>query len=76
MATYRPARLSVAKAATKPTVATDLDMVMCQVRSLNLPEDQDTAIVMKPAIRYGGHVRTSVMVLLKPRVFTTVGKKF
>ena len=76
MATYLPARFRVAKAAMKPTVATILEIVMCQVLSLNLPEDQDTAMVIKPAIRYGGHVRTSVIVLLKPRVLTTVGKKF
>ena len=50
-ATYQPARFKVAKAATKPTVATDLEMVVCQVRSLKCPDDHDTAMVTNPAIR-------------------------
>jgi hypothetical protein len=40
-----------AQATRKPIVATILEMVMCHVRSLNFPEDQDTAMVTTPAIR-------------------------
>jgi hypothetical protein len=32
-------------------VATILEMVMCHVRSLNFPDDQETAIVTAPAMR-------------------------
>ena len=71
--TYRtPIGLEVA-AMTKPTIATDLEAVMCQVRSLNLPDNQDTRIVLAPAMRYGGQVRTRVIVRPKSRVSTTVG---
>ena len=51
MAMYRPATLIGAHATRKPTVATHLEMVMCHVLSLNLPEDHDTAIVTTPAIK-------------------------
>ena len=71
--TYRPARSRVAAAAANPTVATALEMVICQVRSLNRPEDQETITVMTPAMRYGGQVRTRVTVVLRPSVSTTVG---
>jgi hypothetical protein len=47
-----------------------------QVLSLNLPEDHDHPIEINPAIRYGGQVRTRVIVSLNPRVWTAVGKKF
>lgn len=71
---YLPTTLleGITQATTKPIVATALEMVMCHVLSLNLPEDQETAIVTKPAMRYGGQVRTKVIVSLKPRVSTTV----
>ena len=69
--------MSIVKhAATNPIVATALEMVMCHVRSLNLPLLHETAIVTAPAIKYGGHVRTRVIVSLNPSVWTTVGKKF
>jgi hypothetical protein len=51
IAVYRPATLMGAEATRKPTTATHLEMVMCHVRSLNLPEDHETAIVTAPAIR-------------------------
>lgn len=51
MLVYRPAVSSVAQAAAKPTVATAFEIVMCHVRSLNLPDDQETKIVTAPAIR-------------------------
>lgn len=70
---YLPTILSVAAAAIKPTTATALDAVMCQVLSLNLPEDQDTRMVTAPAIRYGGQVKTNVIVVLKLSVLTTEG---
>lgn len=53
-----------------------LNLPTHQVLSLNLPEDHDQAMEMMPAIRYGGHVRTSVTVSLNPSVSTAVGKKF
>lgn len=51
METYRPAKFIVAAAEMKPTTATALDAVICHVRSLNLPDDQDTAMVTAPAMR-------------------------
>lgn len=51
MLVYRPAVSRVAAAATNPIVATVLERVMCHVRSLNLPEDQETRIVIAPAMR-------------------------
>lgn len=47
---------------------------MCHVRSLNLPEEMPMAMPTTPATREGGAVSTSVMVVLKPRDDTTVGK--
>lgn len=70
---YLPTVFSVAAAATNPTTATALEIVICQVLSLNLPEDHETRTVTAPAIRYGGHVRIKVMVVLKFSVFTTEG---
>ena len=57
-------------------IARAFERVMCHVRSLNRPEDQETRTEAKVATRKGGQVRTRVMVVLKPRVFTTVGMKF
>ena len=76
MAKYRAPVLRVAHPRTNPKMATLFAMVICHVRSLNRPDDQDHATEMIPAIRYGGQVRTSVISLLKPRVSTAVGKKF
>ena len=76
IAKYRAPILSVAVPTMKPMIATALDPVMCQVRSLKRPDDQETRTDITPAMRYGGHVRTSVIVVEKPRVFTTVGRKF
>jgi hypothetical protein len=59
----------------KPITAITSPRVMCQVRSCRRPELQPTMMPAAPARRNGGHVMTSVMVVLKPRVFTTVGKK-
>ena len=76
MAKYLTPVFRVAQASTKPVIAIIFATVMCHVRSLNLPELTDHAMEMKPAIRYGGQVRTSVIVVLKPKVSTAVGKKF
>ena len=76
MEKYLAPVLSVAQPSTKPKMATALAAVMCQVRSLKRPLDQDQAILMAPAIRYGGQVSTRVIVSVKPRVSTAVGKKF
>ena len=60
----------------KPNTAIALAIVICQVRSFHRPDDQDQKTEMIPAIRYGGHVKRRVMVVLNPRVLTAVGKKF
>lgn len=52
----------------KPMIATIFEMVICQVRSLNFPEEWEAKRVKKVAITYGGAVRRRVLVLLKPRV--------
>jgi hypothetical protein len=59
---------------TKPTVAMPIMTVMCQVRSLNLPDEMPTQMPTTPATSEGGAVRTRVIVVLKPREDTTVGK--
>jgi hypothetical protein len=43
---------------------------------LKRPDDQDTATDTKAEMRYGGQVKTRVIVRLKPNVCTTVGRKF
>jgi hypothetical protein len=73
IAKYRAPILRVAQPRTKPRIATLLAIVMCHVRSLYFPEDHDQYTLIAPAIRYGGHVKTKVMVVSKPRVSTTVG---
>ena len=73
MEIYLPTVFNVAAAATNPTTATALETVMCQVLSLSLPEDHETRIVTAPAIKYGGQVKTNVIVVLKFSVFTTEG---
>jgi hypothetical protein len=49
--------------------------VICQVRSCIRPELQPVMIPATPAKRNGGHVKTRVMVVLKPRVLTTLENK-
>jgi hypothetical protein len=71
-AMYRPAVLSVLAAMTNPTMATRSPIVMCHVRSCMRPELQPVMIPATPASRKGGHVRTRVIVRLKPRVLTTL----
>ena len=58
----------------KPTTARPIMTVMCQVLSLYFPDEIPTQIPTAPATRDGGAVRTRVIVLLKPRDLTTVGK--
>ena len=64
IAKYRAPVLSVAQPSTKPKTATDFAIVICHVLSLNRPELQDQNTEMNPAIKYGGQVRTNVIVLL------------
>lgn len=73
---YRTPVFSVAAQSTKPKIAIDLATVICQVRSLNFPELYEYAIDKNPAIKYGGQVKTNVIVRLNPNVLTAVGKKF
>lgn len=67
---------SVAHASTNPKTAIALATVICHVLSFFRPECHDQITETMPAIRYGGHVSTSVISLLKPSVCTAVGKKF
>lgn len=64
--------LSVLAAITKPTIATKSPTVICHVRSCSRPELQPVKMPAAPASRNGGHVRTRVIVVLKPRVLTTL----
>ena len=59
----------------KPAIATAMPAVMCQVRSLNLPELRAVITQAAADTRYGGQVNTKVMFREKPSVLTTVGKK-
>lgn len=74
-AMYRAAMSSVAQEMMKPTSAAPILAVMCHVLSFSLPDDQPTATPTTAETRYGGHVSTRVMVLLKPKLPITVGKK-
>jgi hypothetical protein len=76
MAKYLAPTFIVAQPSTKPKIATPFAMVMCQVRSLKWPDDIAHATENAPAIKYGGHVRTSVTSCEKPSVLTIVGMKF
>lgn len=71
IAKYRTPVLSVAQPVTNPAIAIILATVICHVLSLNRPDDIDQKMDVRPAMRYGGHVSTNVMVVLKPRVLHT-----
>lgn len=71
-AIYRPAVFNVLAAMTNPTMATRSPPVICQVRSCMRPELHPVRMPATPAMMNGGQVKTSVIVLLKPRVFTTL----
>ena len=73
-ATYRPAVFRVAAAMANPRIENVKPAVMCHVLSCNFPEDQPIAKPPAPASRNGGHTITSVMVVLKPRVLTTLDR--
>src|SRR5262245_25523703 len=72
---YRAAVFIVAQEIMKPTRAAPMQIVICQVRSLNFPDVRPMMIPKNPETRYGGHVSANVTVRLKPRLPTTVGKK-
>ena len=67
--------MRVAQEIIKPIMATPMQPVICHVRSLNFPDERPTKTPTPPDTKYGGQVSTKVMVLLKPRLPTTVGKK-
>lgn len=71
-ATYLPAVFRVAAAIANPRTATERPAVICHVRSCKRPDDQPINRPPAPARRKGGQVMTSVMVVLKPRVLTTL----
>ena len=71
-ATYFPAVFIVATATAKPRIATLRPAVMCHVRSCSLPDDQPMSKPPAPASKNGGQVMTSVIVVEKPRVLTTL----
>ena len=68
--------LSVTALTIKPTVAMPIITVMCQVRSLNFPDEMPTQIPTTPATSEGGAVSTRVIVVLNPSDDTTVGKNY
>lgn len=76
IAKYRTPRFNEPQAKAKPMHAISFEIVMCHVRSLNLPDEYETRTDTKVATKKGGQVRTSVMVVLYPSVLTTVGIKF
>lgn len=76
IATYRAATLVVAAAMMNVATARHKGMVMWKNRSPVLSACQALANVVMTPSTYGGLVRMSVRMLLYPRVFTTVGKKF
>ena len=47
IAKYRAPTLRETVPMMNPTIATAFEMVMCHVRSLNLPDDHETATEMK-----------------------------
>ena len=57
---------------TNPMIAMVRPTVMCHVRSWYRPELHPKRMPAAPAKMKGGQVRTSVMVVLKPRVLTTL----
>ena len=73
-AVYLAPTLRVTHAMMKPMMATIMDTVICQVRSLRLPDEYANRTEAAAAVRYGGHVITKVMVDEKPSVLMTVGK--
>lgn len=72
IAKYLTPVFKVAQPRTKPAIAINFETVMCHVRSLKRPEEIDQAMDIAPAIRYGGQVRTSVIVVLKPSVLADI----
>lgn len=66
--------LSVIALIANPTTAIPIMTVMCHVLSLNLPDEMPMHMPTTPATSDGGAVKTNVMVVLKPRDLTTVGK--
>lgn len=57
-----------------PMTASPIMAVMCHVLSLNLPDEIPMPIPTAPATNDGGAVKTNVIVVLKPKDLTTVGK--
>lgn len=66
--------MSVTALMTNPTTAIPIMTVICQVRSLNFPDEIPTQIPTTPATNDGGAVSTRVIVVSKPSDETTVGK--
>ena len=74
-AMYRATVFMIAQAMKNPPIASPMLPEMWYVLSLYLPEDRPTTKPKNPDTRYGGQVKTRVIVRLKPRVPSTVGKK-
>jgi len=67
LAKYLAGTFSVATEITNPTIATAIEMMICQPRSLTLSLLYAMAKVIRAPTRYGGAVQTRVMVL-EPRL--------
>jgi hypothetical protein len=72
---YRAPMFNVVQEMMNPTMAAPMQTVMCQVLSFKRPDDRPARYPTMPETRYGGHVKTRVIVLLNPRAPMTVGKK-
>lgn len=75
-ATYRAAVFKVAAASAKPAMATLRPAVMCHVLSCQRPELQPKNMPAAPANINGGQVMTRVIVVLKPKVLTTLAVNY
>jgi hypothetical protein len=76
MARYRGAIFVVEMAMTLAMIVTRKGQMMCRVRSCFLSECHPLIVIAATHRRYGGAVIARVVVRLKLRPATTIGKKF
>jgi hypothetical protein len=72
---YRAPTFVVIQEMMKPTAANAIDKVICQLRSLRLPDDMAQRTETMPDTKYGGQVMTRVIVVENPSALMTDGKK-
>ena len=75
MARYLGAIFVVEMAMTLAIIVTKKGQMMCRVRSCFLSECQPLTVIATTQSRYGGAVMARVVVRLKFRPATTIGKK-